>query len=100
MPSLQAGHQASNLHSGGGQVGVLVLQSPVQRQASLLLVVSQQGGDGQGVFIGAAGLHCLAVKEIKSYGAQKVERVGGSNPSHLSNKKKTIESGPHTRTPW
>lgn len=51
-----------NIHSGGGQVGVLVLQSPIQRQASFFLVVCQQGGDGQGVFVGTAGLHCLAVE--------------------------------------
>lgn len=47
-------------HSGGGQVSVLVLQSAVQRQSSLLLVVRQQRRDGQSVLVGAAGLHRLS----------------------------------------
>lgn len=51
------------LHSGGGQVGVLVLKSSVQGQASLLLVVSQQRTDGYGILIGAIGFHCFSVAE-------------------------------------
>lgn len=47
-------------HGGGGQVGVLVPQSSVQRQASLLLVLSQQGHDVQIALVAAPGLHCLS----------------------------------------
>ena len=49
-----------HLHGGGGQVRVLVLQMSVQRQTSFLLVLDQQGGDGQRVLVGAAGLHRLS----------------------------------------
>lgn len=55
----------SSLHGGGGQIGVLILQPAVQRQPPLLLVFTQQGRDGQSVFIGAAGLHGLSVKKKK-----------------------------------
>lgn len=50
-------------HSGRGQVSVLILESSVQCQPSLLLVFRQQGDDAQSVLVGVAWLHCLSVKD-------------------------------------
>lgn len=53
-----------NLHSGRGQVGVLIFQSSIQSQPPLLLVFSKPGSDGQSVLIVAIWLHCLSVDKI------------------------------------
>lgn len=67
LPRAQIAPWSSNcLHGGGGQVGVLILQRAVQSQPPLLLVFTQNGRDGQSVFIGVVGLHCLSAKKKKT----------------------------------
>lgn len=56
-----------HLHGGGGQVGVLVLQSTVQRQTSFLLVISEQRCDGQSVVEGAVRVHRLSAESEKKH---------------------------------
>lgn len=56
-----------HLHGGGGQVGVLVLQSTVQRQTSFLLVISEQRCDGQSVVEAAVRVHRLSAESEKKH---------------------------------
>lgn len=50
------------LHGGGGQVGVFMLQLPVQSQTSLLSVLIQRRGQSVHLTEGGAGRNLVAIE--------------------------------------
>jgi len=54
----------ADLHCAGGQVGVFVLEFPVERQASLLPVVVQEGHERVDLAEGGAGGHLVTGNRI------------------------------------